>query len=139
MITLSLLSSESSYRVRLLFFPVVVWFENEISNTHRDNACLGCMRTTDRVSRRCKSSFLSLRYERYAMKGESDISVKLGGYGSNRENAKPSRYSQRSCRLLPRTSSRDLKIASPCLSIPDSEAVGGLQSPFQHLQIFLPP
>ena len=57
------------------------------------------------------------------------MSVKLGGYGSNRENARPSKYfyySQRSCRLLPRASSRGLKIASRCLSIPRLEAAGGL-------------
>ena len=47
------------------------------------------------------------------------MSVKLGGYRSNRENAKPSR------RLLPRASYRGLKIASRCLSIPESEAAGG--------------
>ena len=38
---------------------------------------------------RYKSSFLSLRYERYAKLDKADMSVKLGGYGSKRENAKP--------------------------------------------------
>ena len=58
------------------------------------------------------------------------MSVKLGGYGSNRENARPSKYSQRSSRLLPRASSRGLEIASLCLSIPELEANGGLVSSF---------
>ena len=54
------------------------------------------------------------------------MSVKLGGYGSNRENARLSKYSQRSCRLLPWASCRGLNIiASRCLSIPESEAAGG--------------
>ena len=45
------------------------------------------MGTTVQVSRRYQSSFLSLRYERYAKQGKADMFVKLGGYGSNRENA----------------------------------------------------
>ena len=52
------------------------------------------------------------------------MSVKLGGYGSNRENARLSKYSRRPCRLLLRASSRGLKIASRCLSISESEAAG---------------
>ena len=35
------------------------------------------------------------------------MSVKLGGYVSNRKNARPSKYSQRSCRLLPRARTRN--------------------------------
>ena len=48
--------------------------------------------------------------------GKSDLSVKLGDYGSNRENARYNYYSQRLCRLLPGASSRGLNIASRCLS-----------------------
>ena len=44
--------------------------------------------------------------------------IKLGGYGSNGQHAKPSKYS----RLLPRASFRGLKITSLCLSILESEA-----------------
>ena len=44
--------------------------------------------------------------------GKSDLSVKLGDYGSNRENARYNYYSQRLCRLLPGASSRGLNIAN---------------------------
>ena len=54
------------------------------------------------------------------------MSIKLAGYGSNRGNARPSKYSQRSCRLLSRASYHGLKEASRCLLIPEAEAAGGL-------------
>ena len=58
------------------------------------------------------------------------MSVTLVGYGSKRENATHYNYSQRSCQVLQRASTRGVKIASRCLSIPESEAAGGLKSSF---------
>ena len=58
------------------------------------------------------------------------MSVKPGGYGGNRENARLSKYSQRSCRLLPRASSPWSKNSISMPFDTGVKAAGGLVTSF---------
>ena len=110
------------------FFPVVIWFANAISNTHRDSRFrLG---ENDRLGFSEVQVFISLLEIRKICKEGRIGYVRKARRLRKRPRKCEAFIIQRSCRLLPRNSSRVLKITSPRLSIPESEAAGGLQSSF---------
>ena len=80
------------------------------------------MGMTDQVFSEIQVIILSLRYKRYAKWGKLDLSVKFVGCGRNRENTKPSKCSQSSCKLLPRAWP---KVATQYLSLSKSKVAGG--------------